>query len=91
MHEKQPRQLTIRRVPVGVERALRRRARVEKKSLNQVAVEALARGAGVDASSSNGEPIRFHDLDSVFGTWIEDPAFDAAMAEQRRIDPELWK
>jgi hypothetical protein len=91
MQTKQSRQLTIRKVPVGVERALRRRARSEKKSLNQVAVEALARGAGVDPASPNGEPARFHDLDSVFGTWIEDPAFDAAVAAQRRIDPELWK
>jgi Inner centromere protein, ARK binding region len=79
-------QLTIRKVPLAVERALRRRAKQEDMSLNQVALEALARGAGVTA-----ERVKQRDLDDVVGTWAEDPAFEAALEEQRRIDPELWR
>jgi len=33
-----------------------------------------------------------HDLDHLAGTWTDEEAasFDAALAEQRRVDPELW-
>lgn len=36
---------------------------------------------------------RHHDLDHLAGTWSEEAAaeFDAALAEQRKIDPELWE
>jgi hypothetical protein len=79
-------QLTIRKVPIAVERALRRRSKQEDKSLNQVALEALARGAGV-----GGERVKQRDMNDIAGTWIEDPGFEAALEEQRRIDPELWR
>jgi hypothetical protein len=36
-------------------------------------------------------PVRHHDLDFMIGTWVEDPEFDKAIADQRRIDPEDWK
>lgn len=34
-----------------------------------------------------------HDLDHLAGTWSDEEAaeFDAALAEQRKIDPELWE
>jgi len=34
-----------------------------------------------------------HDLDHLAGTWSDEEAaeFDAALAEQRKIDPELWR
>jgi hypothetical protein len=33
-----------------------------------------------------------HDLDRFFGTWstAEADAFDAAVREQRQIDPDMW-
>ena len=33
-----------------------------------------------------------HDLDHLAVTWTDEEAaaFDAALAEQRRVDPELW-
>jgi hypothetical protein len=31
------------------------------------------------------------DLSDLAGTWVEDPAFDEAIADQDRIDPDLWK
>ena len=87
MESKQPaNQYTVRGVPDRVDEALRRRARDEGKSLNQVTVEALAAAAGIGETE-----VRYHDLDSLAGTWLADPEFDAALEEQNQIDPELWK
>jgi hypothetical protein len=78
-------QYTIRSVPVDVDRLLRDRARRERKSLNQVALEALRRGLGADV------PLEHHDLDRYAGTWIEDPETDRALEEQRAVDGDLWR
>lgn len=80
------RQYTIRAVPPAIDRALRRRAKQESKSLNTVAVEALARGLELDA-----KPVVYTDLDKFFGSWQEDKAFDEAMADFERIDEDDWK
>lgn len=79
-------QYTIRAVPVAIDRALRRRAREETKSLNTVAVEALARGLDLEA-----RPREHTDLDALIGSWQNDPAFDRAMAEFGTVDEEAWK
>jgi sugar phosphate isomerase/epimerase len=82
----QPTQYTIRNVPKVVDRALRQRAARMARSLNEVAVEALARGAGVEQ-----EAAEHHDVDFLFGSWVEDPATERALADQRKIDESLWK
>jgi sugar phosphate isomerase/epimerase len=79
-------QYTIRNVPKVVDRALRRRADRMARSLNEVAVEALARGAGVEQ-----EAAEHHDVDFLFGSWVEDPITERALADQRTIDESLWK
>jgi hypothetical protein len=79
-------QYTIRNVPSHLDRALRERAREVKKSLNEVALEALLQGTGL-----RDTPIQHRDLGDMAGTWVEDPAIDEALADQRRIDPELWR
>lgn len=78
-------QYTIRNVPKSLDAALRRRAQEQGKSLNEVAIEALARGAGF---SKEREPQR--DLGDIAGTWRSDPAFDRALAAQDAVDKELW-
>jgi hypothetical protein len=78
-------QYTIRNVPGTLDEALRRAARERGKSLNEVAIEALARGAGV-----TGDRSRQRDLGDVAGTWRNDPAFDSALAAQDSIDEEIW-
>lgn len=78
--------VTIRSVPVVVDRALRQRAKVEGKSLNMVAMEALERGLDLKT-----KPLVHTDLDHFAGTWQEDPEFDRAMADFSRIDEDLWK
>lgn len=76
------RQYTIRSVPAAVDALLRDKARRQHKSLNQVALEALSGGAGVQE--------RYGDLDGFFGSWVADAAVDKALADQRRVDENLW-
>ena len=79
-------QYTIRAVPAAIDRALRRRSKQEAKSLNAVAVAALARGLELDA-----KPVEYTDLDALIGSWQEDPAFDHAIAGFEHVDEEAWK
>jgi plasmid stability protein len=79
-------QYTIRNIPDHVDRALRRRAEREGKSLNEVATEALARGLDLE-----GQVVRRRDLSSIAGSWVRDREVDRALEEQRKIDPDLWR
>ncbi|MGO8794194.1 MAG: FitA-like ribbon-helix-helix domain-containing protein [Candidatus Sulfotelmatobacter sp.] len=77
-------QYTIRNVPVSLDEALRRQARERGKSVNEVVIEALARGVGVSRRSS-----RQRDLSDIAGSWREDAAFDRALSDQQAIDKEM--
>jgi len=85
---KKPRktQYTIRSVPTELDKALRRRARQNKQSLNQAALEAMRRGMNLDK-----QKVTYHDLDHLFGSMPADPEFDKVLEEQRQIDPDMWK
>lgn len=78
-------QYTIRKIPKRLDRAIRERARREGKSLNRVTIEALMQAFGLD-----GESIRRRDLSDLAGTWKDDPETERALAEQRRIETDLW-
>lgn len=78
-------QYTVRDVPKAVDERLRELARREGKSLNQLAVEALAAAVGLEVPTT---PRR--DLSGVVGTWRDDPETESALEDQRRIDAELW-
>jgi hypothetical protein len=79
-------QYTIRGIPPAVDQALRKRAQTSGKSLNEAAIEALAEGVGVADS-----PRKRRDLSDIVGTWLPDPQLEEALADQRRIDEELWR
>lgn len=80
-------QYTVRSVPAHVDKALRRKAREERKSLNEILRAALIREAG-----GADLPARVYtDLDALAGSWVEVPGFDAAIEAQDRIDPDLWR
>jgi hypothetical protein len=79
-------QYTIRRVPQAVDNAIRDRARATGKSLNEAVVDMLAAGAGLE-----GAPHKRRDLGDIAGTWKTDKAFDTALADQDRVDAELWR
>ena len=80
-------QYTIRGIPASLDHAIRERARVAGKSLNEAVVEALAEGAGM----AGAPPRKRRDLGDIAGTWKADKAFDLTLAAQDRIDKELWR
>jgi hypothetical protein len=77
-------QYTIRGVSAELDRALRRKAKERKCSLNRLVIEEL--------TSSSLPPVKpKSDFMQFVGTWEPDPAFDQALEEQRQIDWEMWK
>ena len=72
-------------MPREVDQALRRRARERRISLNRLLIEELAGASGASGSR------RFRSLKGLAGRWQEDPEFDQALEEQRRIERKLWK
>ncbi len=79
-------QYTLRNIPKRLDEALRRRAREQNKSLNEVTIAALMRALGLA-----GEPVKHRELGDIVRTWQEDPELDRALAEQRKIDADLWR
>lgn len=79
-------QYTIRNVPEYLDAALRGTAREQGKSLNEVAIEALTRGAGLGEHRC-----RQRDLHDIAASWRDDEAFDSAIAAQDTADEEMWK
>ena len=79
-------QYTIRGVSPALDRCIREKAACEGRSLNTTAMFLLERGLGLSADT-----VRYTDLDDLAGTWVDDPAFDEAVARLHRVEPELWK
>jgi hypothetical protein len=79
-------QYTLRNIPAYLDELVRKRAKEENKSLNEVALDALKRAFGLAT-----EAIKYRDLSDVAGTWKADPDFDDAISKQREIDPDLWR
>ncbi len=69
-----------------LDKAIRSRARAEGKSLNEVAVEALADGLGFGKES-----VVIRDLSDIVGTWKREASVEAALAAQDEVDEALWK
>ena len=82
---KQPRQFqyTVRGIPADVDRVLRRKAKEQKLSLNQVIVDELSRMA-------LGQTKRA-DFSDLVGKWMPDAKFDETIASQRLVDKDVWK
>jgi len=78
-------QYTIRNIPPELDKAIKTRAKRLGKSVNQVALEALANV--VD------RPVRKRSLREMPGAWSKGEAkrFDRFLEEHRAIDEELWK
>jgi hypothetical protein len=82
--------ITVRNLPPAVARAIKEKARKEKLSLNRAIVKLLEQATGAGTPK---EKVIHRDLDHLAGTWsdLEYREFRAALAEQRQIDPEMWK
>ena len=79
-------QYTLRNIPDDIDRAIRAKARAEGKSLNQAMLEVLRAGLNL-----SGPLTKKRDLSEFAGSWIEDPAFDQAVAEFRQVNSEDWR
>lgn len=83
--------ITLRNMPSRVAQAVRKRAKQHRTSLNRAVIdlldEAIAGKPGLQGRVDR------RDLDHLAGTWSKDEAedFDRALAEQRSIDPALWR
>ena len=79
-------QVTIRRVEESWLEKAKAEAAQRQVSMNQVLVEALARGLGADA-----EPVRKSNLDRYAGDSDFGPGWDEFLEKDlKQIDPELW-
>jgi hypothetical protein len=83
-HKKTSVQYTLLDVLARVDQALRHIAEETDRSLNEVAKEALTQWVNLPSEDPQ-------DLNSFFGSWIEDSEVDVALSEQRQIDEKLWR
>jgi hypothetical protein len=82
--------ITLRNIPPDVARLIERRSKRTGASLNKTVISLLEDALGV---AHGAEPASHRDLDALAGVWSDRQAdeFDEALAEQRRIDPEMWE
>jgi hypothetical protein len=80
--------ITLRNLPAPVARAVREQAANYHVSLNRAVIQLLEESVG------SSRPGHVHDdLDHLIGSWTRQQgrAAERRLAEQRRIDSELWK
>ena len=82
--------ITVRNLPPAVAKAVWEKARKERLSFNKAIVKLLEVATGV---AEREEPVVYHDLDHLAGTWSEAEyeEFMEAARQHRTIDPEMWK
>jgi plasmid stability protein len=83
--------MTIRGIDTSLDQALRKAAKAESNSVNQLVVNILRERFGLAKAPRHTR--RHHDLDELFGAWSENHYQDVenALQQQRGIDPELWR
>ncbi len=79
-------QYTIRNVPKALDRELREEAKKRGMSLNEAAIDAIRRGLGITESE-----VEYSDMDDLIGTWKKDKRFEQALADQDKVDEDLWR
>ena len=82
--------ITLRNLPSDLDKAIRKRARGKRMSVNKAVIGLLEEHLTQDKMK---RAELYHDLDNLCGSWTEDAAaaFDRALAKQRAIDPDVWK
>jgi len=79
--------ITLRNIPPKLQEIIQRRAETAGLSLSKTIIQMLEEATGQRPAFDQ------HDhLDRLAGTWSDEEAaaFDAALVEQRKVDPELW-
>lgn len=84
--------ITLRNVPPTVARKIEERSRELGLSLNKTVIRLLEERLLPAGGSPLGSR-RYHDLDDLAGAWSDEEAaaFDRAVAEERKIDEEIWR
>ena len=77
--------ITLRNLPPHVAQAIRKKAASEKTSLNKAVIGLL--------EECGTPPRKKRDLSRWAGSWTKEEAdaFDRNLAEQRKIDWEMWR
>lgn len=85
-------QITLRGIPVGVERIVKREAERKGLSLNKAFISLLEKTIGGEEKAQVRRPLH-HDLDHLCGIWTKREAeeFLKNVEFQRTIDEDLWK
>jgi DNA polymerase III delta subunit len=81
--------ITLRNIPPELQEVIQRRAETDGLSLNRTVIRMLEEAAGQRTATTR----ELHDdLDHLAGSWPDEEAaaFESALVEQRRVDPELW-
>lgn len=78
--------ITLRNIPPRVAQAIRKKAASEKTSLNKAVI-------GLLEVSTGHKHEKKRDLSRWAGSWTKEEAdaFDRNLAEQRKIDWEMWR
>ena len=86
--EAKMKQLTLRQLPLEVERELRQRADRNGTSINRTAIDALKKGLNLAPQSR-----RRRDLSALAGKWTaaEADEFDKNVRDLDGIDEDVWR
>lgn len=82
--------ITIHALDEQLADTIKRRAREQSISMNELVKRILAEGLGIKVPA---EPPHREDFAGFCGTWKEDEAqaFEERVADTARVDPEDWK
>ncbi len=81
--------VTLRKLAPNLVRAIQARATSEGTSITKTVIRILEEATGVRKQAGR----LHHDLDGLAGRWSAEEArrFERELADQRKIDPELWQ
>lgn len=75
--------IVLQNVPADLEAELMQRAKTTGQSLDEITLDAVRNGLSMSGLDEH--------LQSVIGTWVPDPQFDAAIADFERVDQDQWQ
>jgi hypothetical protein len=85
-------QITLRGIPVEIEKVIKKEAERKGVSLNKAFITLLEKTTGTKQKAQKKKSLH-HDLDHLCGIWTKREAgeFTRNVEFQRRIDEDLWK
>lgn len=83
--------VTIRGVDQELAEKLKRTAKTQGKSVNQLLLKLIKSSFGFSKEKKFSK--EYNDLDDLFGNWTEDEfeAISGKVKQERQVDPEIWK